>query len=68
MLKTKEKTTNFHIDVKPVSITFVCPHCKGEATVSWKDVDVPECWGDDWGLVECPWCEKEVKLGDYEYD
>ena len=53
------KAVGFHIDVKPVSVTFTCPHCGRE---------VPECWGDDWGYVECPDCEMEVKLGDYEYD
>ena len=49
------KAVGFHIDVKPV-------------TVPWRELDVPECWGDDWGYVECPDCETEVKLGDYEYD
>ena len=57
-----------HIDVKPESVTFTCPHCGREVTVPWRELDVPECWGDDWGYVECPDCETEVKLGDYEYD
>lgn len=38
-MRETEKLTDFHIDVKPVSITFACPDC-----------------------------EKEVKLGEYEYD
>lgn len=67
-MKEPEKLTDFHIDVKPVSITFICPHCGEEVTVPWPKIDVPECWGDDWGYGECPDCEKEVKLGDYEYD
>ncbi|MFR5778745.1 MAG: hypothetical protein ACLUGH_10670 [Oscillospiraceae bacterium] len=62
------KAVGFHIDVKPVSVTFTCPHCGREVTVPWRELDVPECWGDDWGYVECPDCEMEVKLGDYEYD
>lgn len=62
------KTVDFHIDVKPVSITFECPYCENEVTVTWGALDVPEYWGDDWDYVECPSCEKEVKLGDYEYD
>lgn len=62
------KAVGFHIDVKPVSVTFTCPHCGREVTVPWRELDVPECWGDDWGYVECPDCETEVKLGDYEYD
>lgn len=60
--------TGFHIDVRPVSITFTCPHCGREVRVPWQELDVPECWDDDWGYVERPDCETEVKLGDYEYD
>ena len=62
------KAVGFHIDVKPVAGTFTCPHCGIEVTVPWRELDVPECWSDDWGYVECPDCEMEVKLGDYEYD
>ena len=43
------KAVGFHIDVKPVSVTFTCPHCGREVTVPWRELDVPECWGDDWG-------------------
>lgn len=67
-MKKAEKPTDFHIDVKPVSITFACPHCGQTVVVPWRELDVPECWGDDWGYADCPDCEKEVKLGEYEYD
>ena len=67
-MKKPEKPTDFHIDVKPVSITFACPHCGQTVAVPWRELDVPECWGDDWGYADCPDCEKEVKLGEYEYD
>lgn len=53
------KAVGFHIDVKPVSVTFTCPRCGREVTVPWRELDVPECWGDDWGYVECPDCETE---------
>lgn len=43
--------TGFHIDVRPVSITFTCPHCGREVRVPWQELDVPECWGDDWGYA-----------------
>lgn len=58
----------FHIDVKPISISFKCPHCGERVEVPWPSVDVPENWADDWGWVDCPNCSEEVKLGDYEYD
>lgn len=60
--------TGFHIDVKPVSITFVCPHCGEEVKIPWKNLDAPEYWGDDWGCVDCPECGGTVELGDHEYD
>ena len=67
-MRETEKQTDFHIDVKPVSITFACPHCGQTVAVPWRELDVPECWGDDWGYADCPNCEKEVKLGEYDYD
>lgn len=30
------KKSDFHIDVKPVSITLTCPHCKERVTVPWR--------------------------------
>lgn len=62
------KEVDFHIDVKPVSISLECPYCDTDITISWKYIDVPEYWGDDWGEIECPYCEKTIKLGGYEYD
>lgn len=67
-MKKPEKPTDFHIDVKPVSITFACPHCGQTVAVPWRELAVPEYWGDDWGYADCPDCGKEVKLGEYEYD
>lgn len=62
------KKTDFHINVKPVSIDFTCPHCGFKQEIPWRDVAEPEYWGDDWGEVLCPRCEKPVDLGDYDYD
>jgi hypothetical protein len=59
---------DFHINVKPVSINFECPHCHLDAEIQWNELCVPEYWGDDWGAVLCPYCEQEVELGDYDYD
>ena len=57
---------DFYINQRPVSISFECPHCLMDVEIDWGDVDVPEYWGDAWGHVECPYCEKEIKLGDYD--
>jgi uncharacterized Zn-finger protein len=37
-----------------------------DVEIDWGYVDVPDYWGDDWGEVECPYCEKTVRLGDYD--
>lgn len=59
---------DFHINVRPYSIDFECPHCKYTAEIRWTDLCVPDYWGDDWGAVECPECGEYVVLGDYDYD
>lgn len=40
-MRETEKPTDFHIDVKPVSITFACPHCGQTVVVPWRELDVP---------------------------
>ena len=60
--------TDFTIISAPVKITFDCPHCCLPVEISWRNLCVPEYWGDDWGEVECPECGKTVELGDYDYD
>lgn len=62
------KTVDFHIDVEPVSISLECPYCDMDITIPWGELDVPEYWGDDWGEIKCPYCNKTIELGDYEYD
>lgn len=60
--------TDFTIIFKPSHISFECPHCGCDAAIQWRDLCVPEYWGDEWGVVVCPYCNKEVELGDYDYD
>jgi len=60
--------TDFHIDVKPVSISLECPHCDVDIVLKWYYNNVPEYCGDEWGTIECPVCGKDIELGDYEYD
>lgn len=61
--------TDFIIISAPVSIAFDCPHCGEERVkIPWKDVNAPDYWGDRWPDVECPFCRKPVRLGEYEYD
>ena len=60
--------TDFTIVSAPKYISFTCPHCKEDIKIDFTDVDVPECWSDSWGEIECPNCEKEVLLGDWDYD
>lgn len=68
MCHSKKRLVDFHINVKPVSIDFECPHCGCRADVRWSQVNVPDYWGDNWGEVECDVCGETVELGDYDYD
>ena len=63
-----DKVTDFVIKTRPYAIEFECPHCEQEVIVDWRDLDVPEYWGDNWGETECPRCGKTVSLGDYDMD
>ena len=62
----ENEPVDFYINQRPVSISFECPHCLMDVDIDWRDVDVPDSWSDDWGYVECPYCKKEIKLGDYD--
>lgn len=64
--KIKGITADFYINQSPTDIEFVCPYCGVRVRVNWNYINVPECWSDDWGWVECPFCERDVKLGDYD--
>lgn len=65
---TQIKPVDFHISVKPTSIELECPFCRNEIVISWEDISTPECWGDKWDDVICPYCYNPIELGDYEYD
>ena len=58
--------TDFHINQTPVSISLCCPHCYTDVEIPWDEIDVPDYWGDDWGYIDCPYCEKSIKLADYD--
>lgn len=60
--------TDFHINVRPYSIDFMCPFCMSHAEVMWDEIDVPDYWAGEWGVIERPECGQWVMLGDYEYD
>lgn len=57
---------DFKIITKPVKIEFECPHCGEYVGISWREVDVPEYWGDEWPDVECPECGEYVPLEEWE--
>lgn len=62
------KKADFTIVSRPDHIRFECPYCQEDVEVDWNDVDVPEAWSDDFGSVECPNCNLDVKLEDWDYD
>lgn len=56
------KPVDYMIVSTPTYIKFECPYCKEEVKIPFKI----EYWDSTW--VDCPNCDKEVELGDYEYD
>lgn len=67
---TKEGYTvaDFIIISEPVAIELECPHCEEEVRIPWREIEVPECWSDNWPSVSCPNCGKEIALDDWQYD
>ena len=63
----QQEPTDFRIVSAPVKIALECPHCGEKIEIPWRDVDVPECWSDQWPSVDCPECGESVDLGDWEY-
>lgn len=60
--------TDFTILQAPVGISFECPVCEGLVNIPWREVDVPEYWGDRWPDVQCPYCGEMIELGEYDMD
>lgn len=59
---------DYTIISKPVYIKFECPYCGEEIEVPFEEVDYKtDYWGDG-ARVDCPNCDKEVELNNYEYD
>lgn len=60
------KAVDYRIISKPDYIKLECPHCKRDIKVDFKDIDFE---GDNWnegGYCDCPVCEEEIELGDWE--
>ena len=68
-MKNKENNTiDYTIVSKPAFVNFICPHCFNSVNVPFSDVDFKtDYWGDG-AYFNCPLCDKEVELGDFDYD
>ena len=53
---------------KPAYIRFECPYCHELVKVLFEDADYKTDYWDDGAWVNCPYCETEVELDNYEYD
>lgn len=61
-------STDYVINSKPDSISLECPYCGEEIEIPFNEVNFKtDYWGDG-GYCTCPECEKEIEIGDYEYD
>ena len=62
------KPVDYTIISEPSYIKLECPHCEEDVKVDFDDVDfIGDSWIDG-GYCDCPNCEKEIELGDWEYD
>lgn len=61
------ETTDFVINLQPVSITYHCPHCGERIDVPWQDAAKPKRLYDNWPPVNCPVCGQTVYLYDFCY-
>lgn len=53
---------------RPSDVIFTCPHCKYRVNVLFEDLDfVTDYWWDG-AWVDCPECNNEVWLDDFEFD
>ena len=59
---------DYTIISKPSEIEFACPHCFSDVTIPFSDVDFKTDYLGDEAYCNCPLCDKEVELGDYDYD
>lgn len=50
---------------RPKSIGFICPHCQEEQEIRVEDLREGVF---ELKSIECPNCEKEVDLDEWEYD
>ena len=59
---------DYTIISKPTYIQFKCPHCHEDVEILFDEADYKtEYWGDG-ALCDCPNCDEEVELDNYEYD
>lgn len=60
---------DYRIVCIPSYIAFECPYCdRDDAEVSLNKVNFNSGYEGNGGKVRCPYCNKEIELGDYEYD
>jgi hypothetical protein len=62
------KEVDYTIYSKPDYITFECPHCESCVQTDFDNIDFHTGYWGDGGYVDCPVCDQEVLLGDYEYN
>ncbi len=63
------KPVDYTINSRPYSISCECPYCGLDIEVLFDNVHYYDeaDWGAG-GYIDCPECESQVELDDYEYD
>ncbi len=64
---TGRKGVEYIIHSKPDSVSFECPYCMRDVKVAFADVTIQTRYWWDGAVTNCPMCDKEVDLDDYDY-
>lgn len=65
------KKADYTICSVPDHINVTCPHCDMDDDYNWDKLYTRmgnDLYFGNCGTIECSYCEKDIELGDYEYD
>ena len=68
MKNNENNPIDYTIISKPAFVNFICPHCFNDVEVPFSDVDFKTDYWSDGAYCNCSLCDKEVELGDFDYD
>lgn len=68
MKNNKNNPIDYTIVSAPAFVNFMCPHCFNSVEIPFSDVDFKTDYWSDGAHCNCPLCDNEVELGNFDYD